>query len=242
MENKILVSYDSIITEESLNTSLHKYNNFIIQLISKTPTVSESETICRSFIRGIFLNTKLLKEIINAVAEPWRKTLRSRYKSVLRRCFAYAPSQNLDPCTPNINTVLSFMHDMYINGSLHSILCAVRSVLCSIVTIKGYVELLICLSFAIHNRHQFLAKYTSIWGIPLLLDYLNSIEMNDKLQFKNLLKKTVMLFMIFKVDRKQALFAITINSIVTEDNEVLSLQNKTLKQTNTNRPFEILIY
>ena len=79
-------------------------------------------------------------------------------------------------------------------------------------------------------------KYTSIWGISVVLDYYNSIKTNDKLQFKDLVKKTVILFMILGVRRKQALFTITVNSIIIEENEIFFLANKTLKHSNIHKP------
>ena len=46
----------------------------------------------------------------------------------------------MDPCTPDVNIVFSFMHGMYINSCLYSGLCAARIALFSIVTIKGYTK------------------------------------------------------------------------------------------------------
>ena len=138
------------------------------------------------------------------------------------------------------------MHGMYINGCLYGGLCAAPSALSSIVTIKGYTKLSEhpfisrCLK-CIYNRYPPLPKYTTIWDISLVLDYYNSIEKNDKLQFKDLVKKTVMLFMILGACRKQALFT-TVENIVTKENKIVLLPNKTLKHSNTHRPLEPLIY
>ena len=87
-----------------------------------------------------------------------------------------------------------------------------------------------------------MSKYTIIWDISLVLDYYNSIETNDKLQFKDLVKKTVMLFMILGARRKQALFTITVDNIIIEENKIVFLPNKTLKHSNIHRPLESLIY
>ena len=86
-------------------------------------------------------------------------------------------------------TALSFMHGIYINGCLYSGLCAARSALSSIVTINGYTKLSEHLFVSrylkgIYNRHPPLPKYTSIWGISLVLDYYSSNETNDKSKFK----------------------------------------------------------
>ena len=51
-----------------------------------------------------------------------------------------------------------------------------------------------------------------------------------------------MLFMILGARRKQALFTITVDNIIIEENKVVFLPNKTLKHSNIHRPLEPLIY
>ena len=153
----------------------------------------------------------------------------------------------MDPCTRGVHTVLSFMQCMYINGCLCSGLCTAHNALSNIVTIKACTRLsehpfISCNFKIIYNRHQPLPKYTSIWDISLALDYYNSIEMHSKLQLKDLVKKTVMSLMIPLACRKQALFTITVDNIVTEQNKIVFLPNKTFQHGNTHRPLEPLIY
>ena len=247
VENTVLVSHDGIITETFSDTSSSKHTDFTIQKISKTPTLSENETISGSLIRESSGNTNLPREITDLITDSWRTTTRSRYESVLRRWFIYASSRNTYPGTPDLNTVLSFMHGMCINGCLYSGLCAARSALSSIVMIKGYAKLsehpFISLYLkGIYNRCPPLPKYTSIWDISLVSDYYNSIETNDKLQFKDVVKKTVMKRLILGARRKQALFKITVDNIIIEENKIVFLPNKTLKHINIHRPLEPLIY
>ena len=244
VENTVLVSHDGIITEKFPDTSSSKHTDFTIQKISKTPTLSENETISGSLITESFGNTNLPREITDVITDSWRTTTRSRYESVLRRWFIYASSRNTDPYTPDVNTVLSFMHGMYINGCLYSGLCAARSALSSIVTIKGYTKLsehpfISCYLKGIYNRHPPLPKYTRIWDVSLVLDYYNSIETNDELQFKDLVKKTVM---ILGARRIQALFTIKVDNIIIEENKIVFLPNKSLKHSNIHRQLEPLIY
>ena len=175
-ENTVLVFHDGIITEKFPDTSSSKYTDLTIQKISKTPTLSENEIINRSLIRESFGNSNLPREITDVIADLWRTTTRSRYESVLRRWFVYVTSRKTDPCTPDVNTVLAFMHRMYINGCLYSGLCAARSALSGKVTIKGYPKLsehpfISRYLKGIYNRHPRLPKYTSMWDISLVLDY-----------------------------------------------------------------------
>ena len=124
------------------------------------------------------------------------------------------------------------MQSMYINGCLCSGLCTAHNALSNIVTIKACARLsehpfITCNFKIIYNRDQPLPKYTSIWEISLALDYYNSIEMHSKLQLKDQVKKTVMSLMIPLACRKQALFTITVDNIVTEQNKIVFLPNKT---------------
>ena len=81
-----------------------------------------------------------------------------------------------------------------------------------------------------------------IWDLTLLLKYYEQKENNDCLEFKGLVKKTVMLFIILGARRKQALFILRVDNIVFKENKVILLPNKTMKHTKANRPLEPLIY
>ena len=48
--------------------------------------------------------------------------------------------------------------------------------------------------------------------------------------------------MILGARRKQALFTATVDNIVTQENKIIFLPNKTLKHSNTHRTLETLIY
>ena len=61
---------------------------------------------------------------------------------------------------------------------------------------------------------------------------------NKELEFKYVVKKLVMLFLILGAHRKQALFTINIDNNIFGDNKVILLPNKTLNHTNPNRPLE----
>ena len=81
-----------------------------------------------------------------------------------------------------------------------------------------------------------------IWDLTLLLKYYEQKENNDCLQFKELVKKAVMLFLILGARRKQALFTLSVDNIVFKENKVILLPNKNMKHTKGNRPLERLIY
>ena len=68
------------------------------------------------------------------------------------------------------------------------------------------------------------------------------MDSNENLQFKVLVKKTVMLFIILGVRRKQALFTLSTENIIFKENKVILLPNETMKHAKVNTPLEPLIY
>ena len=202
-----------------------------------TYLVSENETAGSSFIGEAFRYTELPSEVTKVILESWRPSTRSRYESVLKRWHRYAISRNEDPYSPDVNTVLTFMHGMYLN----------RSALSSVITIRGYLKLsehpLVSRYLkGKYNRHPPLPKYVNIWDISLFLRYYDDMDSNDNLQFKVLVKKTVMLFIILGARRKQALFTLRTDDIIFKENKVILLPNITMKHTKPNTPLEPLIY
>ena len=98
----------------------------------------------------------------------------------------YATSRNMDPYIAAVNTVLAFLHGMYLDGYFYSDLCVARSALSSIVTINGFIKLLdhpLIFRYlkVIYNGHPVLPKYSITWDMPLLLKYYNSIDNNENL-------------------------------------------------------------
>ena len=179
--------------------------------------------------------------------ELWQPSSTYRYVSVLKRWHRYEISRNEDPYSPDVNTVLTFMYGMHLSGCLYSGLCAARSAFSSAVTIRGVPKLsehplvsryLKC----VYNRYPPLPKYLNILDILILLRCYDNMDSNHNLQFKILIKKTVMLFIILGALRKQNLFTLTTENIIFKENKVVFLPNKTMKYTKPNTLLEPLIY
>ena len=135
---------------------------------------------------------------------------------------------------------------MYRNGCSYSGLCAARSALSSSIIIKGYLKLsdhpLVSRYLKdIYNRHPPLPNYVDIWDLTLFLKYYEQKQNNNCLEFKDLVKKTMMLFIILGARRKQVLFILDVDNIVFKENKDILLPNKTVKHTKANRLLEPLI-
>ena len=129
---------------------------------------------------------------------------------------------------------------MYRNGCSYSGLCAARNALSSSIIIKGYLKLsdhpLVSRYLKdIYNRHPPLPNYVDIWDLTLFLKYYEQKQNNNCLEFKDLVKKTMMLFIILGARRKQVLFILGVDNIVFKENKDILLPNKTVKHAKANR-------
>ena len=99
-----------------------------------------NETAGSSFISKSLRHPNIPPEITDVVLEPWRPITRSIYESARRRWHSFAISRNENPYSPNVTTVLEFLHGMYRNGYLYSGLCVARIALSSSITTKDYLK------------------------------------------------------------------------------------------------------
>ena len=227
----ILVSDDLVSPRFPSSTPSERFDTTVQQGITAS-LVSENETVRSSFIGEAFRYTELPPEVTKAVLESWKPSTTSRYESLLKRWHRYGISRNEDSCSTDVNTILTFMHSMYLNGCLYSGLCIACSALSSAVTIREYLKLsehhLVSQYLKdIYNRHPPLPRYINIRDISILLRYYGNMDSNDNLQFESLVRKTVMLIIISGARRKRALFTLSTDNIIFKENKVILLPNKT---------------
>ena len=168
VSDTVLVFDDGASFPRFLSSTSSKCFDTAVQQGITTSLVSENETAGSSFIGETCRYTELPSEVIPST---WY-----RYESVLKWWHRYSISRNEDPYSPDVNTVLIFMHGMHLNGCLYNGLYAARSALSSAVTIRGYLKLsehhfVWRYVKGIYNRHPPLPKYVNIWDISLLLRY-----------------------------------------------------------------------
>ena len=110
-----LVSHDGTITSKLPCVTTTKHLDFIMEQISATPIIPKNETVGHSVIRQAFQNTSISPEIANVITDPWRTKTKNRYESAFRRMVIYVTSRNSDSYIADVNTVLAFLHGVYLN-------------------------------------------------------------------------------------------------------------------------------
>ena len=78
--------------------------------------------------------------------------------------------------------------------------------------------------------------------INRLLSCYDFLDHNKNLNYKDLVKKTTILFIIIDDGEKPTLFTVSVENILFKENKLFLLPNKTMKESNQIRPLSPLIY
>eukprot|EP00794_Sanderia_malayensis_P021324 gene21324-23399_t len=125
------------------------------------------------------------------------------------------------------------------NGGGYSTICAARSALATCITVDNVPNLaehVLVKRFVkgVFNRHPPTPKYTSIWDINIVLDFLNKLPDNADLSFEQLSKKFVILLLILSARRKHTLTCIHIDKIKISREQLTIMPMGNLKHSRPN--------
>ena len=224
---------------ESTTTSIRQNQN--------SSVVPKVNTACSSFIGKQIGMHELPEQTANIILDSWRTATKTKYESILNRWAAYCSKRENNPFSTTVNEILLFLTELYNNGCHYSGLCNARSALATSVQLIGGPNVsnhpLICRFIkGIYNRHPPMPIYVKIWDINKVLNYIDSLPVNEELSYKQLTQKLVVLLMILGARRKQALHSVQIDNVVLDENACVLLPNKVLKHSKPGRNIEPIIY
>eukprot|EP00794_Sanderia_malayensis_P014823 gene14823-16363_t len=132
------------------------------------------------------------------------------------------------------------------NGGGYSTICAARSALATCIAVDNVPNLaehVLVKRFVkgVFNRHPPTPKYTSIWDINIVLDFLKKLPDNADLSFEQLSKKFVVLLLILSARRKHTLTCIHIDKIKISREQLTIMPMGNLKHSRPNWKEEPII-
>ena len=182
------------------------------------PLYPKLQSFKASFIREAIRTTHLPDKVKKIIHDSWKDTTKSRYESILQRWRNDCVQRNGCPFSTNVNSVLIFLHGIYKNGCLYSGICVARNTLSSTVMIPGYDRLssqpfVSGFVKGIFNKRPSFPRYGNIWNINSLLSHYENMSQNRELYCKCSCKKLVVLLLILRARKNQALMTITVENV-----------------------------
>ena len=212
-----------------------------------TPTTSETQPNGLSALRNSFRKYNVSPAVMDVLMASWRGGTQKQYKTYINKWLEFCSKRNINHSVPEIGDAVEFLMTLKEQGLSYSTINTARSALSSVLTIKdcekfGSHPLVMRFMKGIFELNKPQPRYTYIWDVSKVLDYLKTLDPLDKLSLKELTHKTVMLLLLVTGQRGQFLYLLTLAGIqITPCVAYLTLEDhtKTSRPNKTTKPVEI---
>ena len=148
----------------------------------------------------------------------WRTGTTKQYNTYLQKWEQYCEENKLSLFNPGLDKAIEFLTSLFESGIGYSALNTARSALSSILPLIDGVKFgehpLTCRFLkGVFELRPSLPKYTKVWDISTVLDYLTTFQVASELSLKDLSLKLVMLLCLLTAQRCQTIHHIDINGI-----------------------------
>jgi len=151
---------------------------------------------------------------IQAYSSPWNKWV------------LWCQQRQVDPIDSTVNYVLDFLTEMYHEGLEYRTINVYRSAISAyhapIGNIPvGQIKEVCTLLSGIDNLRPPLPKYTVIWEVEVVIEFLKKLDSEENLSDKDITLKTVMLMAITAIKRCSELQMLTIEHMAIGKSKVI---------------------
>ena len=180
----------------------------------------------------------------------WRQGTAKQYKTYLDKWQVYCKVNKIDVFKPSLEKAIEFLVMLYNSGIGYSAINTARSALSNIITLAngmkfGEHPLVVRYMKGIFEIRPALPRYSEIWDVTVVLNYLKTFEHVSALPLKELTLKLTMLLCLTTGQRGQTIHKIDISGIqALPDRYRLTINNK-LKQTKPGKhlaPINLLAF
>ena len=171
------------------------------------PTSAQIAPNGMSLIREHYAYLQIPNNITDIILASWRPTTAKQYGTYLRRWMAFCSEREINYHSPSINNILDFLFELYNSGFSYSTLNTARSALSTVVNIPDFSTNAIVNRFmkGVFELRKPTSKYSSIWDVYVVLNYLSKQYPNESLSLIDLTLKTLMLVLLVTSQRGQTI-------------------------------------
>jgi hypothetical protein len=188
-----------------------------------------------SIIRERYGNLQISADVTEVLMTPWRPKTQKQYGTYLRRWVAFCDKRKVNYHSPMLNDTLEFLMELYKEGLSYSTINTARSALSTVVSITDYGNNPIVSRFkkGIFETRKPTPKYTAIWDVSVVLQYLSRLYPNETLSLNDLTHKVLMLLLLVSSQSGQTIHLLDLNSLIIQDDKYIF---PILEHTKTSKP------
>ena len=172
----------------------------------------------------------------------WRLSTKKQYQSYISRWIKYCREKELNYISNSVENVLEFLSDLFHNGQLkYSAINTARSALSAFLTLEncpytvGTHPLIGRFMKGIFQLNPPQARYSEIWDVQVVFNYLRRLSPAKTLSLKNLTLKLSMLLALISAQRVQSLHLLNLDNMIMKEGAVIFSFSDQLKQNAPGR-------
>lgn len=212
-----------------------------------TPPSSQPSVGCMPGVWQRFRNLDIPEETSRILMASWRVSTQKQYSTYQDRWFKFCSRKQIDSLHPSVNQVLDFLTSLYNAGLSYSTINTARSSLSALLDHEqrntiGSHPLISRFLKGIFELRTPSPRYTTIWDVSIVLNYLRSLHPTSSLTLKQLTHKLVMLIALLSAQRLQTLQLLDVNNLHLDGKEaVFFLPNKLKQSRPGSNPLRVVL-
>ncbi|XP_028392200.1 uncharacterized protein LOC114531256 [Dendronephthya gigantea] len=235
-------------------TCTSKGNGQIVDLTQPphgtTSTTSKAKPTGSSIIRERIKRHGLTSSTTDIVMASWRTGTAKQYSIYLTKWKTYCDNEGVDMFCPGVMHAVEFLGSLYASGLSYSAINTARSALSTILPMENGVTfgdhpLVSRTMKGIFELRPALPRYSEIWDVNVVLNYLKNQGIPAALSLKQLTLKLTMLLCLLTGQRCQTVHSMDIKYMQKmTDRYRITIQQK-LKQTKSGKhidPIELMAF
>ena len=180
--------------------------------------------------------TPLPEKTSNIILSSWRSSTKKQYAVYIRRWTTFCVEHKLSLYQSNVSAVLEFLTLIYEQTHSYSAVNTARCALSSFLILDGGQSigthpLISRFVKGVFNLHPPAPRYTEVWDVKLVLDYLRSLSPVTSLRLKDLTQKLCALLALLSAQRCQTLHLLRIDNMKIKANSVVFSVKELVKQS-----------
>lgn len=226
--NESTGSETSVIAEKCPSPSLPPESN--------SSSKQQSLPSCVSIIRSFFRSRGLSKESIDILCKSWRSSTARQYEIYFKKWHNFCTLRNKNPFQYDEILVVEFLVKLFHTGLKYSAINTARSALSTFLVNDfgltiGNSPIVKRLLKGVFEMKPPLARYSVIWDVNIVLDYLRHLYPNEELPLSILTFKLAMLLALVTKQRAQTLQALSVSDMRFFGKSVIIPVRKLLKHS-----------
>ena len=168
----------------------------------------------------------------------WRTGTKKQYQTYINQWNTFCGERNTDPLLPNIENVLEFLTYLFYDRNLsYSAINTARSALSAYLVFGdgpssvGNHPLIVKFMKGVFNMKPPVPRYSHIWDVKPVLEYLRRLSPARKLDLKKLSQKVVILLALTSAQRVQTLSKLSLDNAQITKTKVSFQVDEHIKQS-----------